>query len=475
MHFIIGFFGRFHPLLVHLPIGFLFLAFLFECLSATTTYRPLRKAVQPALLWGMLFAIASAISGYFLRQEGGYEERLVNLHQTFGISTAALSLALYVVRPRLKSWVTDPVRRKKMRILLFLPLILLLSVTGHFGGSLTHGEDYLFEAVSLQGGQRPDPSVKIKAIVSIPDAQLYGDVIQPILESRCYDCHSSSKQKGELRLDKVELIAKGGKHGPVISAGPADSSAIFRRLTLPVEDKHHMPPEEKPQLSSSEIALIKYWVEGNAPFDQPVSRFVSADRIGAILKSMQANPRESWIPLEQVAAADAKSLDKVSTLGLTPLPMANGSDYLMITFAGIPDVTNAQINSLRGIKEQLVSLDLNSTNVTDEQMEGLAELQNLRVLYLNNTKVSDAGLKRLSRLSRLRVLSLVGTGVTDASIPVLTAFKKLTNLFLFQTGITKEGIGKLTGANGELKIDTGNYVLEPLATDTIVYKQTSVE
>ena len=150
MDFIIGFFGRFHPLLVHLPIGFLFLAFLFECLSATAAYRPLRKAVQPALLWGTLFAIASAISGYFLRQEGGYEERLVNLHQNFGISTAVLSLAVYMLRPRLKSWVPQASRRKKIRILLFLPLILLLSVTGHFGGSLTHGEDYLFEAVSLQ-------------------------------------------------------------------------------------------------------------------------------------------------------------------------------------------------------------------------------------------------------------------------------------------------------------------------------------
>ncbi|MEX1241166.1 MAG: DUF2231 domain-containing protein, partial [Cyclobacteriaceae bacterium] len=206
MDFITAFFGRFHPLLVHLPIGILLLAFLFECLSVRPRYKVLKSAVQPALFWGTFFAIASAISGYFLRQEGGYEEDIASLHQNFGIATATLSLVLYVLRPKVKFWMNNPVRKKQVKILLFTPLILLLLITGHWGGSLTHGEDYLFAAVSLVGTETPDPLVKIRMITSIPNAILYSDVIQPIFEARCYDCHSSRKQKGDLRLDKEEFI-----------------------------------------------------------------------------------------------------------------------------------------------------------------------------------------------------------------------------------------------------------------------------
>lgn len=472
MHFITSLFGRLHPLLVHLPIGFLFLAFLFECFSVRPAYRSLRKAVGPSLLLGSAFAIASAFSGYLLRQEGGYEERLANLHEYLGISTAVLSLAVYIVRPRMKKWIADPLKRKKARVLLLLPVIVLLSLTGHFGGSLTHGEDYLF-AVSMQGLERPDPAIRIRAIANIPDAILYRDVIQPILESRCYDCHSSTKEKGELRLDKEEFITKGGKHGPVIKDGPADSSAIFKRLMLPLEDEHHMPPEEKPQLTSSEIALIKYWIEDNAPFDRPVGHFASGEKITGIIKSLQETPQESWIPSDPGKAADEKDLQKLSAAGITPLPLADNSNYLMVTFAGIPAVTDEQLTSLQTIGDQLVWLNLNYTTLTDKQVASLSKLSNLRVLYLNNTQITDAGVAGLSALSSLRMLSLVGTKVTDVSLPALMKFKNLTRLFLYHTGVSKEGIEKLSAANEDLKLDTGNYVLEPLPTDTLVYKMTS--
>ncbi len=475
MDFISAFFGRFHPLLVHLPIGFLFLAFLFECLSVKATYKRLRRAVAPALFWGSVFAFASAVSGYFLRQEGGYEERLANIHQNLGISTAVLCLFVYVLRQKMKWWIGDPLKRKKARIILFAPLIVLLSATGHFGGSLTHGEDYLFAVAHLRGEERPDPSLKIKTITSIPDAIFYRDVVQPILESRCYDCHSSSKQKGKLRLDKEEFITKGGEDGRVIKEGPADSSALYSRLMLPIEDEHHMPPEEKSQLSSSEIALLKYWIEERALFDQAIGHFASSEKITAIIKSLQETPKESWMPLEKVKASDERSLKKLDDLGMMPTALGGESNYRMVTFAGNPHVTDEQISGLQGIRDQLVWLNLNYTDISDQQMDALSKLSNLRVLYLNNTKITDSGLAKLSNLSELRMLSLVGTKITDTSAPVFPNFKKLTNLFLYQTEITKEGIGKISTEMEEVKVDTGNYILEPLPTDTVVYKKTALE
>ncbi|MGC1243806.1 MAG: c-type cytochrome domain-containing protein [Chryseosolibacter sp.] len=474
MDLITAFFGRFHPLLVHLPIGILFIAFLFECLSVREKYRVLKSAVQPALFWGTFFAVASAITGYFLRQEGGYEERTANLHQNFGIATATLAFILYVLRPKVKYWMTDPARKRRVRILMFIPLILLLTVTGHWGGSLTHGEDYLFAAVSLNENETPDPAVRIQAISSIPDAILYKDVIQPIFEARCYDCHSSRKEKGDLRLDTEEFIRRGGKHGEVISDGPADSSSLYHRLMLPLEDEDHMPPNEKPQLSSSEIALIQYWIEEQAQFDKPIASFQSSQKITAIIESLKEAPRQSWIPKEPVNEAKEKSLQKLTALGLNPMRLAAENNYLMVTFTGFQELSDEQINSLLEIKDQLVWLNLNNTRVTDLQMEGVSKLGNLRVLYLNNTPVTDAGVSRLSVLPELRWLSLVGTRVTDQSIPVFQKFRHLANLFLYQTGVTQGGIRQVIESHEDLKVDTGNYMLKKLPTDTIVYKKISL-
>jgi uncharacterized membrane protein len=472
MDSIMAFFGRFHPLLVHLPIGILFLGFLFECLSSGRQYKRLRKAVHPSLALGTVFAVAAAVTGFFLRKEGGYEENLADLHQNFGIATAVLAIAVYVLRRKVKFWVATPVQRKKVRILLFTPLILLLFLTGHWGGSLTHGEDYLFAAVSFKNNKPTDPAEKIKAIANIPDAVLYPEVIQPILEARCYDCHSSTKQKGELRLDGVEFIVRGGKHGAVISDGPADSSLLFKRLVLPLEDKHHMPPGEKPQLSSSEIALLKYWIEEKAVFDKPVGQLTSKEKITAIIQSLQEARKQSWIPVEAVNPPDEKVLRSLKALSITALPLSDGNPYQMVTFTGSPSIIDEQMKSLAEIKDQLVWLNLSHTTIADQHMEELSKLTNLRVLYLNNTSVTDSGLSQLSPLSELRWLSLVGTQVTDKSVPAFLKLPKLTNLFLYETQVSKAGIRDLVSVNGQVVVDTGNYMLKQLPTDTVVHKRT---
>lgn len=475
MDFITAFFGRFHPLLVHLPIGILFLAFLFECLSFKDRYKRLGKAVQPALFWGSAFAIAAAITGFFLRQEGGYEEVIADRHQNLGILTAVLSLVVYVLRPKVKYWVDHRRRRKQVKLALSIPLIILLLVTGHWGGSLTHGEDYLFAVLSIAERQDLDPADKIRQIADVNQAVLYDDVIQPILEARCYDCHSSTKQKGKLRLDSKDFILRGGEDGLIVRGGPADSSALYGRLVLPLEHEDHMPPSEKPQLSSSEIALIKYWIEEEAPFDVPVAQFDNQKKIAAIITSLKAAPEESWIPEKDVSAASKDAMTKLHDLGINPMPLAAANNYLMVTFTGRQTISDQQIQALRYIEEQLIWLSLSHTSISDAQIDALVGLRNLRVLYLNGTKVTDAGLSKLSSLTELRSLSLVGTSVTDASVATFIKLKNLTNLFVYQTSLSRQGIEKLLEIHGEIKIDTGNYMLRKLATDTIVYEKVSIK
>lgn len=470
MHWLTQFFGRFHPLLVHLPIGILFLAFLFECLSQFKAYRNLRSAVQPALFWGGLFAIASVISGFFLSQEGGYEDRLLTLHQYMGIATVAAAVVLYIVRLKSARYVQHKARRNQVHLLLFLPLIALLSFTGHLGGSMTHGEEYLFEPLAT-AEEISDPAVSFKSISNVDEAVLYQDVIEPILHLKCYSCHSSKKRKGALRLDEIAFIEQGGKHGAVIE-DVADSSSLYSRLVLPLDDELHMPPNERPQLSSSEIALIKAWIDEGASFQKKVNAFAEATRIKKYITTLTEQSRqEQLIPAEAVPAADAKILDTLRTKGILIIPVADESHYLSVSFVNARSVTDADLQLLMPLKTQLLWLNLGRTTVTNEGLKIIAQLSSLRQLHLGYTSVNDDGLKQLASLAQLRYLNLVGTPITDKGLAHLVALKKLQKIFLYQTQVTAGGIKDLATRVPALKIDTGGYALPALASDTVTFKR----
>src|SRR3546814_10621423 len=59
MEEIVAFIGSWHPLLVHLPIGMLIMAFLLEWLARKERYAALRPAVNVVLLAGCITAIRS--------------------------------------------------------------------------------------------------------------------------------------------------------------------------------------------------------------------------------------------------------------------------------------------------------------------------------------------------------------------------------------------------------------------------------
>jgi len=63
---IVQFLGRLHPLVLHLPIGFLVLAFLMEWASRRDKFVALAPAVGFAIQLGMWSAIFAAVSGYLL-------------------------------------------------------------------------------------------------------------------------------------------------------------------------------------------------------------------------------------------------------------------------------------------------------------------------------------------------------------------------------------------------------------------------
>ncbi len=461
---ILDFLGRFHPLLVHLPIGILIIACLFQWLLLRPRLAILKPAIPALFFWGMLGAIFSCISGYFLSLSGDYDAETVSRHQWMGIYTAIASLVLYLLyRIRLGEAL--------MRVIGLLVLA-LVSITGHLGGTLTHGEGYLTEGWTKGNAEGPI----WPAMPDVKEAVVYSDLVQPLLQARCYSCHGSTKQKGKLRLDQPEFILKGGEEGKVIEIGKADESAMIERLLLPLQDDDHMPPKEKPQLTQSEIQLLHWWIQQGADFNKKVAELEQDEKIQPVLMSIQAgvptsnSAAHSDMPTEPVAPADAELLAKLREAGVMILPVAANSNYLQASFFTARANMDSLLGTLAMLKDQLVWLKLDGTNISDAAMKHVGALTNLRKLHLSNTPITDAGMSQLTNLQELRSLNLFATGITAEGLKSLASLKKLENIYLYKTSVSGSEYESLRALLPSVRIDTGGYVVPTFETDTTELK-----
>jgi uncharacterized membrane protein len=454
--------GHFHVVLVHLPIGILLLACVFQWLERLPKFSSLSSATHIALLIGMICAILAALTGYLLSFSGDYDEGLVITHQWFGISVAAVSIAMFYFHSKAAPFKTQV----SVSILLFV----LIVITGHLGGALTHGSDYLTKSWNLS----PDTVVQRKPIPNVQEAMVYSDIIQPVLQTRCYSCHGKNKQKGKLRMDDSLRLMKGGKDGPVILPGNAEKSEMVKRLSLPRGDDDHMPPTEKQQPTEQEIALIHWWIAAGAPFDKKVKQLDQPEELKTALLALQ-NVREKKIivpdlPAKPVVKADDEAIKKLKNIGAVVEPVAQNTNYLSANFVTVKDPGDKEVQMLLPLKEQLIELKLGSSSLTDSATLIIAQFTNLMRLQLDYTKITDKGLANLTALQNLRYLNLVGTAVTEKGVLQLKDLKSLRSIYLYQTMVKKSGWNDLKKAFPKTLIDSGGYIVPLLPTDTTEVK-----
>jgi uncharacterized membrane protein/mono/diheme cytochrome c family protein len=453
--------GHFHVVLVHLPIGILLLACLFAWLERHAAFQGLQQGTSIALLIGMIAAICSAVTGYCLSLEGDYPGDLVAAHQWFGISVAVFSIVLYAVHKRKTGgWST--------RIISLL-VVLLISIAGHLGGTLTHGQGYLF-GTAVDTSQGP---IRRKPIKNVQQAIAYSDVIQPILQARCYSCHGPRKQKGKLRMDDSLRLMKGGKDGPVIVPGNEAKSELIKRISLPKDDDDHMPPSGKTQLNAQDLALIHWWVATGATFNSPVGALPQSAEIRATLSDLEKVPvviqRAPIIPTVSVIAADPAAIEKLKAKGVIIQPVAQHTNFLLADFV-MANVTDRDLALLLPLKDQLIELRLGNTSIGDGGLAFVGQLQQLWRLELQHTRITDKGLAEIKKLAELRYLNLVGTSISADGLLSLAGLSHLQSIYLYQTSVKRVDWQRLKKQFSKTNIDTGGYSVPLFPTDTMEIK-----
>jgi len=195
-------------------------------------------------------------------------------------------------------------------------------------------------ARALVGASRPSPL--IIALLALLGATAHADdgaereaffesKVRPILTDRCFGCHSAraSKFKGNLALDSLEGILKGGDLGPAVEPGDPVESLLIQAVGYD-DESLKMPPKQK--LPDEEIAVLRRWVAEGPTFPKSVASpaaktrgidFAEARKHWAYQPARRLEPPRVEDAAWPTTPVDSFVLAKLEAAGLSPSPPAD--------------------------------------------------------------------------------------------------------------------------------------------------------
>lgn len=281
--------GRLHPLVVHFPIGLLSIAAVIEGVHVWRRRPVPSEAGTYCLAFGVAGALVSASLGTI---NAGHQtitgDAAVTLerHQLMGwIAVVAAAAALGAGQLARRA---GRVRIVAAYLGLVFATSAVVGATGHLGGELVYGSEYLTGALpwnqdaseSARAGAVTAPAAASRttpaplAAHAAPETGAAGQApagdvdfardVMPILEKTCVECHGPDKVKARLRMDSVAGLQKGGKSGALFKAGDAENSLIMRRV-LGLDGEDQMPLDKDP-LTEAQIDVLRRWIAAGAQF-----------------------------------------------------------------------------------------------------------------------------------------------------------------------------------------------------------------
>ena len=190
--------------------------------------------------------------------EGSFTGLSADQHRFFGTVTAVVATGVALLRVGKFAESYKP---------LFFPasvvLLVLISITGHYGGNLTHGSTYLVEYAPQPLRSLAGLQAKHK-LTSVREADPFVDVVGPILKEHCQGCHNEDKKENSLVLTTYAGVMRGGESGKVVVAGNTELSELLRRISLDPSDDEFMPAKGKPPLTARQRDIIRWWIAAGA-------------------------------------------------------------------------------------------------------------------------------------------------------------------------------------------------------------------
>ena len=417
----VGWIGHFHPVVLHLPIALI--------LVAIVQYWRRDQHVDWYISATALLCLITSVTGIFLRTETGAEGPLIVRHQWFG----AIVTFLMVLWHYRSSQMADGALK------FYHPLLILgILATGHLGGSVTHGEDFL--AMKKDSGAKDEV---------LPDNPLiYAHFVQPILDAKCVSCHNANKTKGQLLLTDFASLKKGGESGSALEG----KSGILHHIQLPMDDEDHMPPKSEQQLTASEQTMISYWIASGG---SNTLSYNELDREAPIYEDVSQSIRESrmsnWSDLPTI---DDTDIEKLNGDYCTVLRKYNNSNALQVLIFPHADYQGAELKALADVTENVVELNVSNLPLSEEDLQLIGTFENLEHLDMHGADFTSAGLGVLAGLEKLSTLKAYGTSVNQETLAKLKTSQSLSQIYLYQTEVTEAQLAGLRQEQPQVKFIT---------------------
>lgn len=410
--------GRLHPLVLHLPIGFIIFLLIIFLIQRELDKTSVHQIIYTGLLLTSLFASITALFGFFLSLQNDYGANALTLHKVSGV---ALSWFCYVALIWNKQgW------KRAVFFGLCIATFITLFLAGHTGAVLTHGENFIWAPISSS------------TQLTVDNASVYQFAVQPILEKKCFSCHNESKTKGGLVMTSMEKFKAGGENGKPWVEGKPEESRMIKAFYLPLDHDEHMPPDGKPQLTAIEIATLEAWIKSGADFEKKFNQFEEGDSLKFIVASFAASQVDTMVEKQYgfTAAAD-DMVEDLNTPFRSVYPLYQNSPALQADFFLKESFQAKALEELKSIKEQLVILNLSKMPVTDKDLDVISTFKNLEILNLNFTKIEGSRLRSLEPLKNLQSLSLSGTSVKTTDLEAILKMPNLREVFIWNTKINE--------------------------------------
>ena len=446
------FLGRLHVLALHLPIGMLLLTLVIDVMGRRASHSQLLPALP--FCWGATAAssVLTVVLGLMHIQESGFDGDSAHAHRAFGMSVAITSVAIWCLL------MLRPVLYRRTRFFTSALMLFLIIMTGHYGGNLTHGESYLTEFAPAPLRTLLGLPMKRPAPTSLAAVNPWQDVINPLLQAHCIDCHNADKHRGKLNLSTLAGLQAGGKSGAVVIAGDAANSDLFRRISLPATHDDFMPAEGKTPLRAEQVRLIQWWIDAGMPVDKTMTGLTVDPAVTNLIASeLHMATASSQAAADTYPKLAPATLQSLSALGWLLRPQAQDSNALLVSLAAPGHtVTDEMLKALGEAKNAIVELNLRQAGLSDMTLKALGNMPALEVLQLGDNILTDASMATLNSYSKLRVLNLYGNaGITDKGLLQLRSMSQLQSVYIGATTATSAGIATLQATLPSLKIYNG--------------------
>ena len=447
----IFFLGRFHPLLVHLPIGFLILAILIEIYCSIFKIRINQSIINFTWFVAFFSSVLTTILGLLIAETGHYIDENLSMHKIFGLSLTGITFISWFLRLSIFSNLFS----SSLKTLSNVIVVVLLTLTGHYGGNLTHGETYLVDYAPEQIKElvvNKNKNIELE----IDSVKIYNDLIQPIFNQKCVSCHNKEISRGNLNMDSYSNLLKGGSSGNPINKSDPRKSLLIKRITMPTSELKYMPPDGEP-VSFDEIKTLIWWINNFDKSNQNLASLKVEDDIKESLEILYSlNFKEKqWFEKIIVEKLDESLIQNIDNTTFQIKYISDDKKFLSVKYLK----KNASINDiekLQKISNNITYLTAKSSNLSNDIIKSISNFKNIVKLEIQDNNIDDESIEILQSLNNLEILNIHNTKITNRAIESLKNFKNLKRAYVWGTSISKNEVDDFNKNDSKLKLIGGN-------------------